>query len=85
MNIFVKLLTCGVPTIAAINGAAVAGGYLISLACDYRVMSADSGKVALNEILIGMILTKGATKLLQIKLGTKVSSEMILSGRMYNA
>ena len=37
------------PVVAALNGHAVAGGCMLALACDARLMAAGKGKVALNE------------------------------------
>jgi enoyl-CoA hydratase len=42
------------PTVAAVNGHAVAGGCVLVLGCDWRVMSAASAaRIGLNEIAIG--------------------------------
>jgi len=42
------------PVVAAVNGHAVAGGCVLALACDWRVMSAaPSARIGLNEIAIG--------------------------------
>jgi len=42
------------PTVAAVNGHAVAGGCVLVLGCDWRVMSAaPAARIGLNEIAIG--------------------------------
>ncbi|KAH6909034.1 ClpP/crotonase-like domain-containing protein [Coprinopsis sp. MPI-PUGE-AT-0042] len=51
----VRLLTFPIPTIAAINGHCYAGGMMLSLACDYRVMTDASKRNAwlcMNEIAL---------------------------------
>jgi enoyl-CoA hydratase/carnithine racemase len=43
------------PTVAAVNGHAIAGGAVITLACDHRVATADARvRIGLNEVAIGV-------------------------------
>jgi enoyl-CoA hydratase len=42
------------PVVAAIGGHAVAGGAILALACDARVMGADAGRFGLNEVRLGV-------------------------------
>jgi enoyl-CoA hydratase len=42
------------PAVAAIGGHAVAGGAVLALACDARVMGATAGRFGLNEIRLGV-------------------------------
>src|SRR5258708_11974033 len=47
---FNRIAALKIPTVAAIHGVAVGGGYEISLACDYRISSPDPAtKIALPE------------------------------------
>jgi acetyl-CoA carboxylase carboxyltransferase component len=42
-----------VPTIAAVNGHCFAGGYILAMACDYRVMTDGSKRnawICMNEV-----------------------------------
>jgi enoyl-CoA hydratase/carnithine racemase len=48
-----KLMTLNVPTMAVINGHAYAGGLILALAHDYRIMKQNSGVLCLSEINIG--------------------------------
>lgn len=52
-----RLLVFPIPTIAAINGHAFAGGFCLALAHDYRIMKHADGKKAIwlcmNEIDFG--------------------------------
>lgn len=50
-----RIMTFPVPTVACINGHAFAGGLLLALACDYRVMRADKGFVCMNEIDMALV------------------------------
>lgn len=50
LRVLEKVLTFPMPTVAAINGHAFAGGFLLSLCHDYRTMRLDRGWVAMNEV-----------------------------------
>ncbi|KAJ2415979.1 hypothetical protein H4218_004550 [Coemansia sp. IMI 209128] len=67
MNMLSRLLTFRVPTVAAINGHAFAGGCMLALAHDYRVMRADRGWIAMNEIDIGIPLIPGMAAIVKAK------------------
>ncbi|MGW1465935.1 3-hydroxyacyl-CoA dehydrogenase NAD-binding domain-containing protein [Streptomyces sp. NPDC002308] len=50
------LETLGRPVVAAINGAALGGGYEIALACHHRVvLDAPSARVGLPEVTLGLL------------------------------
>ena len=55
-NVFSKIAALPFPTVAAIHGAAVGGGYEVCLACDWRVASPDAcTKIGLPETKLGQI------------------------------
>ncbi len=53
-RLLVRFLTLGMPTVAAINGHAYAGGCMLAMAHDRRVMVSGRFRLCLNEVLIGM-------------------------------
>src|SRR5258708_17992999 len=83
-DLFAALEESRVPTIAAINGAAMGGGCEIALACDIRVIS-DSAAIGLPEIRFGALPAGGGTQRLPRLVGTGVAQEMIFSGLPWTA
>ncbi len=74
------------PTVAAIHGVALGGGFEIALACDYRVASVDSStKVGLPETTLGILPAWGGSTRLPRLVGLPVALEAILTGRQYPA
>src|SRR5262245_3992666 len=57
-----RLAALPVPTVAAVHGAAVGGGYELCLACDYRVASTDRAtKLGLPETQLGLLPAWGGS------------------------
>lgn len=69
-----------VPTVAAINGIALGGGFEMCLAADYRVM-ADSAKVGLPEVKLGIYPGFGGTVRLTRIIGADNAIEWIAAGK----
>jgi enoyl-CoA hydratase/carnithine racemase len=66
--VFARFLELPVPTVAAVQGHAFAGGAMLALAHDVRVMRADRGFFCLPEIDLGMTFTDGMAALIAAKL-----------------
>lgn len=79
-EIFTQLSNVPFPTIAAINGLALGGGFELCLACDYRVM-ADSAKVGLPETQLGIYPGWGGTVRLPRLIGADNACEWICGGQ----
>ena len=73
------------PVIAALNGHTVAGGCVLALACDYRIMISGKAKIALNEMTFGSSLFSCVTEPLKYAVGSKKAEQIIYSGKMYSA
>jgi enoyl-CoA hydratase/carnithine racemase len=80
-GLLARVLAFPVPTVAALNGHAFAGGAMLALAHDCRVMRADRGFFCLPEVDINLPLAPGMLALIQSKLGILTCRELILSGR----
>jgi enoyl-CoA hydratase len=70
------------PTIAGINGHALGGGLELALACDFRFMAEESGRIGLPEVRLGMIPSIGGTQRLLPLVGKAKAVEMMFKGLM---
>lgn len=81
---FTAVAEVGKPTIAAITGYALGGGLELALCCDFRVC-ADTAKMGLPEIQLGIIPGAGGTQRLPRLIGPARAKELIFSGRHVKA
>ncbi|MDD2161532.1 MULTISPECIES: fatty acid oxidation complex subunit alpha FadB [Pseudomonas] len=79
-KIFSDFEDLNVPTVVAINGIALGGGFEMCLAADYRVM-AESAKVGLPEVKLGIYPGFGGTVRLPRVIGADNAVEWIASGK----
>ncbi len=68
---------------AAIGGLCFGGGFEFALACDLRV-AAESARIGLPEVKVGLIPGGGGTQRLPALVGLGLATEMILTGRLYS-
>ena len=68
------------PAIAAIEGACLGGGVELSLGCDLRVV-AESSKLGLPEVALGILPGAGGTQRLGRAIGGSVARDLMLTGR----
>jgi len=73
------------PVIALLNGHTMAGGCMLAIACDYRIMVSGKAKVSLNEIGFGSSVLAGSVEMLKYCAGQKNAQSIIYSGAMYSA
>jgi enoyl-CoA hydratase len=79
-----NMLDCPIPVIAAVNGAAYAGGMEIALAFDF-VYAADHAKFALTEVTLGIMPGAAGTQNLPRAVGVRRAKEIILTGAPFTA
>ena len=76
----------GKPVVAAINGAALGGGYEICLACHYRVaLDSKAVQVGLPEVSLGLLPGGGGVVRLVSKFGVERAIMPLLEGTRFNA
>jgi 3,2-trans-enoyl-CoA isomerase len=73
------------PVIAALNGHTMAGGCMIAIACDYRIMVSGKAKISLNEINFGSSLFAGSVEIIKLWLGQKNAETAVYTGAIYAA
>jgi 3-hydroxyacyl-CoA dehydrogenase / enoyl-CoA hydratase / 3-hydroxybutyryl-CoA epimerase len=79
---FNRIADLKIPTVVAIHGAAVGGGYEICLACDYRIASSDkSTKIGLPETQLGILPAWGGATRLPRLIGLPKALDIILGGK----
>jgi 3-hydroxyacyl-CoA dehydrogenase len=72
------------PTVAAISGTCLGGGFELALGCQFRV-AAEAARVGLPEVKIGLIPGAGGTQRLPRAVGLEVAINMIVSGEPVKA
>jgi 2-(1,2-epoxy-1,2-dihydrophenyl)acetyl-CoA isomerase len=72
------------PVIAAVNGAAVAGGLTLALACDFRI-AAESAKLGDTSLKFGLIPDEGGAYLFPRFMGLDRALKMSLLSDVYTA
>lgn len=72
------------PLVAAINGHSPAGGCVIALACDARVMAEGKYIIGLNEVPVGIIVPHSIFKLYAFWLGNASAYKNILAGKLFS-
>jgi 3,2-trans-enoyl-CoA isomerase len=73
------------PSVAAIGGHSPAGGAVIGLFCDYRVMARGPFRIGLNEVQVGLIVPECIQHALRRLVGTYRAERLLVSGAMIEA
>ena len=63
------------PTVAAVNGHAIAGGCVLALACDVRLMS--GGRIGLTELAVGVPFPTAALEIVRHALGSRAGRVLL--------
>jgi enoyl-CoA hydratase/carnithine racemase len=73
------------PTAAAIHGHAVAGGCLLALCCDLRIMATGRPRIGLSELNLGVPVPASSLVMLRERLAANVVEELVVGGDGCNA
>ena len=81
---WLSIRTLEVPTIAAVNGAAIGAGLCLALACDLRYAAAGA-RLGVPFVKLGMHAGMGGTHLLPEVVGHAHARDLLLTGRVIDA
>lgn len=79
------LASSPIPIVAAITGHSPAGGAVLSLFCDYRVMAEGDYRIGLNEVQVGLFVPAPIQAALRRLVGAHRAERMMVAGAMLNA
>lgn len=82
-RLFLAVQELPIPTIAAVNGPAIAGGTGLAIICDFTLATPKS-KFGFTEVRIGFVPAI-VSAFLALQLGHKRSMDLLLTGRIFNA
>jgi enoyl-CoA hydratase/carnithine racemase len=74
-----------IPVAAAITGHSPAGGAVLSLFCDYRVMAQGPYRIGLNEVQVGLIAPDCIQMALRRVVGAYRAERLLVSGALIDA
>lgn len=80
-RLIARLYRLGLPTVAAVNGHALAGGLVIVLATDYRIGSQGTYRLGLTETRVAVPYPVAAMTVVEAELGPAVARRLVLLAR----
>jgi enoyl-CoA hydratase len=80
-----RLFTFPRPAVAAVNGHAIAGGCILALACDHRLLADGPGRIGVPELLVGVPFPALPLEIVRAALPAHRAQEAIVTGRTYPA
>lgn len=75
---------CPVPVIGAINGHAIAGGFVLAMCCDWKIVADTPLQAGLTEVRVGIPYPAAAIEVVRSELPARVARELVLFGRNMN-
>ena len=84
-ELFARVLTLPVPTVAAVPGHAFGGGAMLAMAHDWRIMRSGRGFFCFPEVDIKIPFTPGMAALIQAKLTPQAAITAMSTGQRYDA
>jgi enoyl-CoA hydratase len=79
-DIVLTLYGFPMPTVAAVSGHAIAGGFILALSCDYRIGTTAACKIGITESRAGIPFPVSTMEVLMSELSPPVARKMTLVG-----
>lgn len=79
------LASSPIPSVAAITGHSPAGGAVLSIFCDYRIMARGSYRIGLNEVQVGLVVPEPIQRGLRRLVGSYKAERLMVSGTMLDS
>lgn len=77
-----SLASCPIPVVAAINGHSPAGGAVLALYCDRRIMARGDYRIGLNEVQVGLYPGPVIHRVLARAVGARHAAELLATGTL---
>ena len=84
INLIEQLVSFPKPFVTAVTGHSPAGGCVLALCSDYRVMAAGEYIIGLNEVPVGIIVPSSIFELYSFWIGSGNASRFLLEGKLLN-
>lgn len=84
MLLIQRLTAFSKPAVSAITGHSPAGGCVLAICCDYRVMAQGEYVIGLNEIPVGIVVPESIFKFYAFWLGQATAYRSLLSGKLFS-
>jgi len=78
-------LTFPKPLVAAVNGHAIAGGCILTAACDRRIMAEGTGRIGVPELVVGVPFPALPLQIVSARITDATFRNLVLTGRTVQA
>ena len=79
-EMFLRLFALPLPVVAAVNGHAIAGGAIMTWACDRAVMARGGGRIGAAEMVVGVPFPLAPLEIARAALAKRAAQDAVLAG-----